>query len=222
MMGRRHGWWNLVLVALSAAGSYVTFRRGAYLEFGACALTALAICRRWRITTWLPWIYLMIGMGLAGVGTIVGQSQGQGILSAESLSERHDAWNTVLERWLAREDHSLLFGTGLAQIESDEIDYFLVDNAFLAVGAQIGLMGLILWCWVMYALWSDVLATAWSSGSTLAIAVAALFSTWMMRGMFDPLFSLYPLYAFLVFWSVRDVAPTSRAQSAIRSTTALT
>jgi hypothetical protein len=216
LTSRRHARWNLLFLALTAAGSYVTFRRGAYMEFGAAAITAVAICRDWRVTTWLPWIYLAIGLGLAGAGTIFGESRGQGLLSSESLSERHDAWNTVLEKWLSREDQSLLFGTGLAQIESDEIDYFLVDNGFLAVGAQIGIIGLILWCWVMHAMWQDMLATAQRTGSTLAIAVAALLSTWMMRGMFDPLFSLYPLYAFLVFWSLRDAAPLSLAQSPAR------
>ena len=216
LTSRRHARWNLLLLGLTAAGSYVTFRRGAYMEFGAAALTAFAICRDWRVTTWLPWMYLAIGLGLAGAGTIVGESKGQGLLSSESLSERHDAWNAILELWLSREDSSLLFGTGLAQIEPEYIDYFMVDNGFLAVGAQIGIVGLALWCWVMNALWHDMLATARRTGSTLAIAVAALLSTWMMRGMFDPIFSLYPLYAFLVFWSVRDVAPSSPAWSPAR------
>jgi hypothetical protein len=132
-------------------------------------------------------------------------------MSWESLAERHEAWTSVLDKWLLREDLSLFFGTGLAQIESDDIEYFLVDNGFLAVGAQLGLVGLALWCWVMQALWRDVLGAAWKSGRILPIAVAALLSTWMMRAMFDPLFSLYPLYAFLVWWTLPGVPSAARA-----------
>ena len=135
-------------------------------------------------------------------------------MSWESLAERHDAWTMVLDKWLLRQDASLVFGTGLAQIESDDIDYFLVDNGFLAVGAQLGLVGLALWCWVMHALWRDMLATAWRSRSALAIAVAALLSTWMMRAVFDPIISLYPLYVFLVCWTHPDDAQPNVASVA--------
>ena len=206
---RRHALWNLFLFTLAGAGCYVTFRRGAYMEFGAAALTCVAISRHWALSRWLPSLYFAIGVALAGVGIVLSSAQSGGLFSAESLSERHAAWNVVFDRWLLREDASLLFGTGLAQIESDAIEYFLVDNGFLAVGAQIGLVGLALWCWVMHRMWQDMLATAWQSRSTLAIAVAALLSTWMMRAMFDPIFSLYPLYVFLVFWA-QPGAPSAR------------
>jgi hypothetical protein len=50
-------------------------------------------------------------------------------------------------------------------------------------------------------LFKDLLGTAWRTRCSIAIAAAALLSTWMMRDVFDPIFSLYPLYAYLVFWS---------------------
>ncbi len=212
----RHRLWYLALLALAAVGCLVTFRRGAYIEFGAAAVSAIAIARRWHVSRWLPWMYLAVGLGLAGVGTMLGSTQGEGVLSAESLAERHGAWNLALDKWLVREDASLLFGTGLAQIESDTIEYFLVDNGFLAVGVQLGLVGLALWCWVMQALWRDMLATASRTHSALAIAVAALLSTWMMRDVFDPLFMLYPLYVFLVFWSQPDAEHASSASPPAR------
>jgi hypothetical protein len=208
---RRHALWNLLLLTLAAAACYATFRRGAYMEFSAAAIAAVAISRHWGVSRWLPWVYFAIGLALATGGTLLSSVDGEGIMSWESLAERHDAWTMVLEKWLLREDASLLFGTGLAQIESDQIDYFLVDNGFLAVGAQLGLVGLGLWCWVMHALWRDLLATAWRTRGILAIAVASLLSTWMMRAVFDPLFALYPLYAFLIFWTDRDTARAARA-----------
>jgi len=73
----------------------------------------------------------------------------------------------VLERWLLREDISLLFGTGLAQMESEEIETLVVDNSFLAVGMQLGFVGLALWFWLMQSLWHDMLETAWETRSTL-------------------------------------------------------
>jgi hypothetical protein len=200
-----------VLLVLTTAACVVTFRRGAYLEYGAAAVAAFAITRRWQATLWLPWFYLSLAVGLAVVGILVGSSHVEGMLSSDSLNERYDAWGTALETWLSREDASLFFGTGLAQtsllgtglsqIEPRQVDYFLVDNGFLAVGAQIGVAGLALWCWVMHLLWRDMLAMAWRTGGTLSIAAAALLATWMMRAVFDPLFALYPLYVFLVIWS---------------------
>lgn len=208
---RKNAIRNVVLLLLSAAACYATFRRGAHLEYAAAAASALAISMRWSVTRWLPLFYFVLAIGLASAGTLVSSIHGEGMLSAESLNERHDAWGTALQKWLFREDASVLtgtgmaqtslLGTGLSQIESNEVEYFLVDNGFLAVGAQVGLAGLILWCWVMHSLWRDMLATAWQTRSTLAVAVAALLSTWMMRNVFDPLFALYPLYVFLVFWT---------------------
>jgi hypothetical protein len=201
---------STVLLALTAGACLVTFRRGAYLEYGAALTAAVAISRGWSMSRWLPWIYLSLALGLACAGPIIGSAT-DGMMSSDSLGERHAAWNVALEKWLMREDASLLVGTGMAQtsllgtglsqIESHEVEYFLVDNGFLAVGVQLGLIGLVLWCWVMQSLFRDMLSTAWRTRSTLAIATAALLSTWMMRDVFDPIFSLYPLYAFLVFWS---------------------
>ena len=107
---------------------------------------------------------------------------------------------------VAAEDCRPCSAPASAQIEESAPDYFLVDNGFLAVGAQIGLIGCWhCWCWVMLSLFRDMLQTAWQTHSALAIGVAALLSTWMMRSMFDPLFALYPLYAFLAFWAVYSV-----------------
>lgn len=220
---RRFTAW--LLLALSAAACFVTFRRGAYLEYGAAVLSAVAIARQWSITRWLPWLYLVMAIGLASAGTVLGSIQGEGMLSSASLSERHEAWSMAFEQWIMRQDASLLVGTGLAQtsllgtglsqIESHEVEYFLVDNGFLAVGAQVGIIGLVLWFWVMQSLWRDMLDTSWLTGSTLAIGVAALLSTWMMRDVFDPLFALYPLYAFLVFWTIPET-PAAPEEAACR------
>lgn len=218
---RRHALVTWMLLLLTAAACLVTFRRGAYLEYGAAAVSAIAISCRWSLSRWLPWIYLALAIGLASAGTLVGSAQQEGMLSTASLTERHDAWNMALEKWLLREDASLLVGTGLAQssllgtglsrIESQEVEFFLVDNGFLSVAVQLGLVGFVLWFWVLQSLWRDMLASAWQTGSTLAVAVAALLSTWMMRGVFDPLFALYPLYAFLVFWSKPDATLSNGA-----------
>ncbi len=206
---RRHVAWYVLLFALSAAACYATLRRGAYLEFGGAAAAAVAISFRWNFSRWLPWAYLAFGIALASGGALFGPSQEEGVMSSGTLAERQEAWNSALDKWLYRNDESLFLGTGMAQFDSDEQQEVLVDNGFLAVAVQTGLIGLTLWIWVMQALWRDMLATAWRTGSTLAIAVAALLSTWMMRDMFDPLFATYPLYVYLVFWSRDEVAPSS-------------
>jgi hypothetical protein len=203
----RQAVWNFLLLLATAACAAVTFRRGAYLEFGATAVTTLAISRRWSLTGWLPWIYGGGAVALAIVGTMLSGAASQGVLSSETLSERRDAWNMVLEMWLHREDASLWFGTGLAQIDAPDVEQFLVDNGFLSVAAELGLVGLALWCWLMHSLWRDVLAMAWSTRGSLAIAATALLSTWMMRNVFDPVFALYPLYVFLVFWTQPAASP---------------
>jgi len=190
---------NFVLLLATAACCAVTFRRGAYLEYAATTGAAFAISRRWPITGWLPWVYGGAAVALASAGTLISSSQG--VLSSETLTERHDAWNMALETWLHREDASLWFGTGLAQIESTDIEPHLVDNGFLSVASQLGLVGLALWCWLMHSMWRDALHFAWTKRSTFAVAVAALLSTWMMRNVFDPVFALYPLYVYLLFWS---------------------
>lgn len=209
----RRAIWNFLLLLATAACVVVTFRRGAYLEFGATAVAAVAISRRWSLAGWLPWIFGGAAVALAIVGTMISATNSQGVFSSETLSERHEAWNIALEMWLHREDASLWFGTGLAQVDSPDIEPFLVDNGFLSVAAELGLVGLALWCWLMHALWRDVLAMAWSTRGSLAIGAAALLSTWMMRNVFDPMFSLYPLYVFLVFWSQPAIRPTQATTS---------
>lgn len=216
LSGPRHAAWNVLLLLATAACVVVTFRRGAYLEFAATAVTAVAISRRWTVAGWLPWVYGGAAVALAMAGTLISASGSQGVLSSDTLSERHEAWNMALEMWLHRQDASLWFGTGLAQIDSPDVEPFLVDNGFLSVAAELGLVGLGLWFWLMHALWRDMLAMAWSTRGSLAIAVAALLSTWMMRNVFDPVFSLYPLYVFLVFWS----QPLGKSQEMVAPTSA--
>jgi hypothetical protein len=211
---------TLFLLTLTAGACVVTFRRGAYMEYGAALLAVVAICRGWTSARWLPWVFLTLALGLAIGGPLIGSAT-DGMMSSDSLNERHAAWTVAFEKWLVREDASLLVGTGMAQtsllgtglsqIESHEVEYFLVDNGFLAVGVQLGLVGLLLWVWVMQAIFKDLLEIAWRTRGALAIAAAALLSTWMMRDVFDPIFSLYPLYAYLAFWS--DPGPGAKASS---------
>lgn len=205
---RRHLLLNLGLLLLTAATCYVTFRRGAYMEYGAAAIAATVISMRSSLSRWLPWGFLLFGIVVAVGGPLLGSVSGDGVLSSESLEERHGAWGEAIEVWMLKGGLAPLLGTGLAQIEESAPDYFLVDNGFLAVGAQIGLIGVSLLIWVMLSLYRDMLQTGWQTNSALPMAVAALFSTWMMRSMFDPLFALYPLYAFLAFWAIYSVKPS--------------
>ena len=196
---RQRTWLFAPLLLLTIAGCFVTFRRAAYLECAGAVFAALAITRRWRLRKWLPCLYFLGGLLLAVIGPWLISSNVQGVLSSETLAERHGIWKDVFERWLQREDISIFLGTGLSQIEPYQIDFVLVDNAFLAVGMQLGLIGLALWCWVMDSLWRDLLAVADQTGSPLATAGAALMATWLLRGIFDPVFAWYPLFALLVW-----------------------
>jgi hypothetical protein len=225
LVGGRRGRWAIgLMLLLTTVACVATLRRGAYMECGAAAISAVAICGRWRTTTWLPWIYLAIAVGLSAVGPMVGSTRVEGMLSSTSLAERRGAWQSVLDHWMEHPDASMFLGTGMAQtsslgtglshLDAEQVDYLLVDNGFLAVTVQLGLVGVVLWFWAMQALWRDMLGTAWNTGKPLAIGVAALLSTWMMRDVFDPLFALYPLYAFLVFWMGPEEERSARAEPA--------
>ena len=205
---RRQLCWLVPLAVLTAAANYVTFRRGAYLEFGAAAVAALAIAKRWRFCRWLPWVFLLCGLLLVSGGTLAGTASSRNVLSSESLAERHEAWRGYLDRWLFNgTPGTILFGTGLCQSGEDDPDAVLIDNEFVGVGGQIGLVGLAIWAWVMMALWRDLLVTAQTTGSLLATAGAAVLSAWMMHGLTELNFAYYPIYVFLCWWTRRTPPP---------------
>jgi hypothetical protein len=73
----------------------------------------------------------------------------------------------------------------------------LIDNVFIAVGVQVGLVGVVVWIAVMWAVWLFLLREAVRRDDALGWAIAAVWATWPLSLMFGLGGNYYGLLALL-------------------------
>ena len=84
----------------------------------------------------------------------------------------------------------------------------LIDNVFVSIGLQLGIVGVALWALMMWSLWLYLLRRATMRGDALAHAIAAVWATWPVSLMFGSGTEFYLLLAILMVLTER---PATRA-----------
>lgn len=200
---RRKGGVRLIYLAgagIGALATYLTLTRAVYLwvALSLCTLFVVSVreLRAYRMLV-LP-CYLAVGTAVAFAAPEVGHLVGAADLgSTHSMLMRYSEWRHWTSVWLGN-GWSTLLGTGLIQNNRFAVTKgILVDNTFLAVALQGGILALavvvILFCWMTKYLFDEASATQ----SPLAIGLACAFSTWPAAAMFNIVLSRYSLVFFL-------------------------
>lgn len=188
-----------ILVFTSA---YATWTRATALEILCATLTVwfLNSARRPQRVAFLPVVYGIGGMVVAFLGPIWARSMsGQNLLSNSSIFERYSEWLTFSDSWLHQGLWTFLLGTGVVQNDRFQTTAgTLIDNSFIGVGVHIGLLGLLLWVAITWAVWKYMLSELDVRRSPVRVGSAAAWSVWILTSIFNTtLFFVLPFFAFV-------------------------
>ncbi|QYR21033.1 hypothetical protein KZ483_25435 [Paenibacillus sp. sptzw28] len=193
---------KLLLMALVLFAGYSTLTRNAYLEIGAVLIAAFILSKKINNRA-APYI-LSFFNALAGytvmklAPVISSKFGGNDIVSIETHTSRVNEWSYIMEMWLSNDVYTALFGTGLAQ----GFGFQYVDNMYLAVGAQFGILGLISFGLLFLSMTGYVFREARARMTPLSIAIAAFWTSFPIVSFFN--ISLPPyLFVFIILMLAR-------------------
>lgn len=215
-----------LLLALTGVATFSTLTRGAYLEVLLAAGTAAALCR-WPLRVARRLKVVSVAFGIVGAllivsasGLAVTDSEEQTLLGAQSSQIRTERWSTYLGETIVESTPDFFTGTGVVQTRAIGDRQLVIDNMPLAVLIHVGLIGLVLWAWLTWQVWSYVVAKLRAHpGQVLMLAAAAAMSVWLFRGMIRlafPYYSLLPLLVILARWDMPATPPRARRPGSVR------
>jgi hypothetical protein len=207
-LGRLPGWLGIALCAAAALCTYASLTRTAYVVGAAAFVTAVWLYRarstRLGLVIAAPLLWAFVGYlvasGIKDVVHMLGLAGDDGVFSSGSLDIRHEAWDYWLNVWFGNGLSSALFGDAVVQHDSGRLmseSTVLIDNVFIAVGVQVGLVGVVVWIAVMWAVWLFLLREAVRRDDALGWAIAAVWATWPLSLMFGLGGNYYGLLALL-------------------------
>lgn len=174
-----------------------------------CAMVASWIwtfTRIKKLTRYLPVFALLtaIPVFLFGLSTLGASRHSAGVTGTGSLFQRLTQWTYYLSVLRSYPVAKLLFGTGVVQdskIDTLNASVF-VDNIYLINVLFIGLVGLLVYVAVIWAIWNQVREKADQRDSYLHTAVAATLSTFFLMGVFSA--TSVVLTAYFLLYSITD------------------
>lgn len=188
-------WRFVVILLLSSFACLSTLTRNVYVISVEGAITTYLLCRRplgdsIRTVKLLPIFYLLFAFLLTVVTPAVVSmfSKSALVLSGDSLAIRLNEWQYYLAVWLQTDIKTMLFGTGMSQMTRFVIagEAPVIDNIFIGVGLQIGVVGLVLFVSLYWALWLKLLRELKSGGaSPMLVGITGFWSTAFSSGMFN-------------------------------------
>lgn len=219
----------LLLIPVALVCVYASQTRTVFLVAAAAVVASLVLARTRRRGVLDPAAVLM-PLAFAGVGYLVAHGaqtivevldlRGESLFATGSIEARWDAWAEYGSRWLQGSWAEMWFGLGIGQHDSGMLyseSTVLIDNMLIAVGAQLGLIGVILWLVMMWKIWRMVLARALDQDTALHWGIAAMWAAWPLSLTFSAS-SLY--YGLLAIGAVLAARPSLR-ESAVDGDTEL-
>ncbi len=193
--GSQQSWLMPAFFVAAMACVYFCLTRTVYLVALAGIFATFWLARsrqndRFVAAHWLPALFALGGfmvargikdlMGFLGLGN-------DGIFNSGSLDYRQEAWAIWTDVWLNQGVANALFGAAVTQKDSGQLygeSTVLIDNVFIAIGVQVGIVGMLIWIGLMWVLWSFMLREARERDEPLMWAIAAIWSTWPLSLMF--------------------------------------
>lgn len=200
----------VMLLLAGMATAYATLTRLVYFEVILAMLTVTFIEKRAGREKILfsVILYGLLGLAVACGANIIADYMdlATDLATYNSLDMRYTEWQELSRLWLDGNAAQILFGQGLFQSESAMYgaNNITIDNTILALGLQIGVIGLVLNFAFLWSIWEYMVANR--GANNLTKSVTALFSTWLFTGMFNTTFVLLPLIVMIGLLPARTVA----------------
>ena len=178
-------------LAMALIATYMTLTRATYVEVLLAVTTATLITFfKWRgVRLSLLWgVYAGIGLFVAFVApaTIAGLRGTDHLFADASLLVRYEEWAHYGGIWLNHGIATMLFGTGLMQSSRFAVTrQIVIDNVWLSLLFQFGLVGLIIVLAFIWQLWKTLVDGLQAHPrSILTIGVVSACSTFPFTSIF--------------------------------------
>lgn len=185
----------ILLILLILFFIYNTFTRNIYLMvlMSLFSYFFLFIFSK-RILKYLPYIYgLVMSLFLSYTAMTLKlekSTEDNGIDSVRSTFARFLNWDNAINKFVEGDTISQLFGLGL--IQNGRVDNGLtIDNSFLGLLLQHGLIGLILFIYLYHRIWIYLLNDYFASKKRLSMVTVIVFSTFIAVNMLNSIYALY-------------------------------
>lgn len=195
---------KVLIMALVAVAGYSTLTRNAYMEIVAVSFSALVI-RYFISNKKAPYLLCIfnaiLGFVVIYLVPLITQkfsSSDSELLANESFLQRQEQWKVVFDMWLNGNTFTRLFGTGLVQNDKlDTISFGALDNMFLAVGLQIGIIGLVVWGLLLLSISYHIFIEAHRNRAPLSVGIAAFWTSFPLVSLFNISITTYMIVFFL-------------------------
>jgi len=188
LMARRRRLMGFLLVSLSAFGVYTTLTRLALLGLAASICSALILWspRLSRVAKALPLIWTLAALlTILMASGVSGDVSRTDLLRTATLHERLVGWHFYEDKYMSGNLAEVLFGTGMSEyVTSDlspnwspEAAPTLIDNGFLQILLNSGLVALGIVIYYYIKAWQSLYCKARNERSVFVLAAAAVFST---------------------------------------------
>jgi len=174
-----------ILLFLSAAfGCYSSLTRNCYIQFIFTSCATFCFTSR-RLTRWVkysPVIFLFLSalLALKGVSADTSASTGSAVTSNISVLLRAAAWLYYTSIYWGAPLAEKSFGLGLIQNANAANGVTIpLDNQYLAVLMNIGLVGFVLTFWLQWKMWIRLYNRSIMRPSVLTVSIAGFWSTFL-------------------------------------------
>lgn len=201
---------NLLLFILLSIAVYSTMTRNIYIEYSSIifAIIFLSMFIKKKFISLLPLFFYLVGTVINNiVPYITSKYVDNSIFDINSYLIRQMNWVSIKDAWLNNGIVSALFGTGLVQNDKiNVVQSIIIDNSFIAVGLHIGIIGIILWLFIMWTCWMYCLKITRENFNYFNLAITVFFSTWLITGIFNLNLAIYPII--FILFVIANKVPT--------------
>lgn len=193
----------LFLLILVSVSEFLSLNRTAIFSYFFVIFTVLSIYKmRYRKKNLLIVMYvaMLSSVGLIFIVPFIHQSFSFVFaFNDKSMFERYSEWHYWLHI-IFQSPHEIFFGSGVFQSS-----YFsstkgvIIDNLFLAVLVQFGLVGLVVVLLSIYTVWSLMVEKRLLSFSPISVSCIAMITVWPIYAMFGTGLNIFPIYAVIPF-----------------------
>lgn len=177
-LNRTYSFFMLFVILVCVYG---TFTRNIYLAFllSLIPLFLRSVLSSKKMVLYFPAVIIFIVCFSAGfLELFLSFSRDSGQLSTASLFQRVYFWGQAIDFWLGNHFsiERFFFGVGLIQNEALNPN-FIVDNMYLAVAVNVGVIGLFLFLLIWISFWSTVVNLSFKINSPIINAITITFSS---------------------------------------------
>lgn len=175
---------KILLFSMALLSGYATLTRNTYLEIMIVAFSAILMKKNVN-NIFTPYMLSMVsfvsGIIVIYIAPLVSTFFKLNIFNLETYGSRIGVWKTVFNDWIQGGLVQIFFGTGLTH----DFGYQIVDNMYLAIAAQFGLVGFIIFGVLFFNMTRIVFNEANKRQSPLSIAIASFWVSFFLVSHFN-------------------------------------